>query len=115
MARYIDADELVKSFELSIKSWGRDCNSNAPIMMRAYQDALYRVKTAPTADVVEAVRCKDCKRRETFDCPMYYEERIDWDDDGYTETDILVTDNTTDDGYCNCGVKADGKGDGDEA
>lgn len=52
MARYIDADKLIKSFELSIMSWGRDCNSSAPIMMRAYQDALYRVKNVPTADVV---------------------------------------------------------------
>ena len=52
MARYIDADALLKGLELSIKSWSGDCNSNAPTMVRAYQDVVYRVKNAPTADVV---------------------------------------------------------------
>lgn len=61
MSRYIDADGFAKSIELSIKSWGRDCNSNAPKMVLAYQDVLHRLQNAPTADVVEVVRCKDCK------------------------------------------------------
>ncbi len=51
MPRYIDADALLKGLELSIKSWSGDCNSNAPTMVRAYQDVVYRVKKAPTADV----------------------------------------------------------------
>ena len=53
MSRYIDADKLADGIKLSIKSWGRDCNSNAPKMVTAYQDVLYRVEAAPTADVVE--------------------------------------------------------------
>ena len=65
MSRYIDADKLSESIKLSIKSWGRDCNSNAPKMVTAYQDVLYRLERAPTADVVEVVRCKDCTRRQT--------------------------------------------------
>ena len=52
MARYIDADKLIKSLELSIQSWSGDCNSNAPTMVRVYQDVVYRVKNIPTADVV---------------------------------------------------------------
>lgn len=53
MCRYIDADKLKYSLELSIKSWGRDCNSNAPIIKTAYQDVLYRLEAMQTADVVE--------------------------------------------------------------
>lgn len=48
----------------------------------------------------ELIRCKDCKHRDTDDCPMRFVEWIEWDDDGYTEYDDVVTDNTTDDGYC---------------
>ena len=52
MAEYIDRNELIKRLETSISSWGRNCNSNAPTMVRAYQDVLHRVKSIPTADVV---------------------------------------------------------------
>lgn len=52
MARYIDAERLIESLELSIKSWGRDCNSNAPKMVMAYQDVLYRLKKMLVVDVV---------------------------------------------------------------
>lgn len=30
-----------------------------------------KVKIAPTIDAVPVVRCKDCKRRGTDDCPMH--------------------------------------------
>lgn len=53
MSRYIDADKLKHSIELSIKSWGRDCNSNAPRMVGAYQTVLYDLERMPPADVVE--------------------------------------------------------------
>ena len=41
------------------------------------------------------VRCRDCAKRDTEDCPMRF-----WDeyDDGYT-------DNTKDDGFCDRGEK----------
>lgn len=53
MSRYIDADKLKYSLELSIKSWGRDCNSNAPVIVQTFKDVLYRLETMPSADVVE--------------------------------------------------------------
>lgn len=49
----------------------------------------------------ERIYCKDCKHRGTGDCPMHFVEWIEWDDDGYMECDDVVTDNTTDDGFCN--------------
>ena len=61
---YINLEKLIKSLELSIKSWGADCNSNAPVIVRTYRDVLSRVENIPTADVVEVVRCKDCKHCE---------------------------------------------------
>ena len=48
----------------------------------------------------ELIRCRDCKHRDTDDCLMRFVEWIEWDDDGYMEYDDVVTDNTTDDGYC---------------
>lgn len=61
MAEYIEREDLIRRLELSIKSWSRDCNSNAPVMVRTYEDVLHKVKNLPAANVVEVVRCKDCK------------------------------------------------------
>jgi len=55
----------------------------------------------------EIVRCNDCKNRETDDCPMYYEEWIEYDDDGYLEHDFIVHDNTKDAGFCDRGEGKD--------
>ena len=48
--KLIDADRLKSSLELSIRSWSGDCNSNAPAMVSAYRDVLYRVENEPTAE-----------------------------------------------------------------
>lgn len=61
MAEYIDKADLVKRLESRVKDYGRDCNSNAPIISRTYQAVLHMVENLPTADFVEVVRCKDCK------------------------------------------------------
>ena len=57
----------------------------------------------PKSRFVEVVRCKDCKYRGDFSCPMCYEENIDYDDDGYFETDYILHDRTTDNGFCDYG------------
>ena len=51
------------------------------------------------------VRCKDCKHRGDYGCPMYHEEYIEWDDDGYHESEIVEHDRTRDDGYCDLGER----------
>ena len=63
------------------------------------------INRTPTADVVEVVRCRDCVHRQTVNCPMYHEEYIDWDDDGYWETDLIIHDATKDNGFCFCGER----------
>lgn len=49
----------------------------------------------------ELIRCKDCKHRGADDCPMYFVEWIEFDDDGYTDFADVITDNTVDEGFCN--------------
>lgn len=55
---------------------------------------------------IDLVQCKDCKHRETDDCPMY---RIEWFsiDEGYGdfEDDYIIHDYTTDNGYCHYGER----------
>lgn len=61
-------------------------------------------------DYVLVTRCKDCKHRHEAECPMYHEEDIEWDDDGYIERETIYHDWTEDDGYCDRGER---KEDGD--
>lgn len=58
--RLTDVDRLINSIQLSIASWSRDCNSNAPVIVRTYKEVLSRLENAPIADAVEVVRCKNC-------------------------------------------------------
>ena len=98
MPRYIDADKLInKIFPIGMVHDGQ-----YTIGAKAIKIAIDKI---PTADVVEVVRCKDCEHRHTFGCPMYHEEYIDWDDDGYWETDLIIHDATNDNDFCNYGER----------
>ena len=59
MAMYVDADKLTDKLE--------ELQFNAPVMtpvMKIY-NVIELVKDQPEVDVVEVVRCKDCKYKET--------------------------------------------------
>jgi len=58
-------------------------------------------------DKSDIIRCNDCAKRNTTDCPMYFEEWIEYDDDGYLEHDYIIHDNTVDDGFCDRGERED--------
>lgn len=61
MARYIDADMLTDMLE--------EIQFNAPVMtpvMKIY-NVIELVADTPTADVVEVVRCRDCKYRYSYE------------------------------------------------
>ena len=60
-----------------------------------YGYAIMAVMEAPTADVVGVVRCKDCVKRKTQDCSMYYES----DDEQYSWE--------VDDDFCSQGERRD--------
>ena len=74
------------------------------------EDAIFEqydaFKMAIEALQIDVVRCKDCKHRETDDCPMYWVEWSIFEDcDGHTDNKSIVHDYTTDDGYCHYGER----------
>ena len=67
MTRYIGADGL---YETLCNLWDKTDSED-------FEKGVFEtIINAPTADVVEAVRCKDCKKANTDECPISY-----WDDD----------------------------------
>lgn len=83
MSRYIDADELIRFYEPYAD-------------MKVPVDALLeQIKDTSTADVVEVVRCKDCKHHEDF---LFDDDKVlCWVHD----EDIVVAKN----GYCSYGER----------
>ena len=62
MAEYIDRESLISNLK------------DLPEQERIEYMGIYDlVKSQPTADVVEVVRCKDCRHRGNSDiCPMFH-------------------------------------------
>lgn len=61
----------------------------------------------PAADVVEVVRCRECKWQHTLDCPMNYEVATYNEYDGHDT--YLESNACNDDGFCWCGEREDGE------
>lgn len=81
MRRYIDADALLEDWGIDIEPIKRrpiTINEFRDFMRRyenhPYYFAILAIALATTADVVEVVRCKDCKHYETPNCQ-------EWNDD----------------------------------
>lgn len=55
---------------------------------------------------IKPVACKECKWRGEAECPMRFEEYVEYDDDGYVDHDWIEHDNTEDDGFCFKGERA---------
>lgn len=73
-----------------------------------YTEALDMAVEALSSNTIQVVQCKDCKHRETDDCPMYWVECLIIEDcDGYADDKYIVHDYTTDNGYCNYGERKD--------
>lgn len=70
------------------------------------QEDFFMAIEALSTNSMQVVRCKDCKHRETDDCPMY---RVEWfsidEGDGDFEDDYIIHDYTTDNGYCHYGER----------
>lgn len=66
MKKYIDADALIKKiFPYDVVD---------PKCYSINAKAVYEeIKRSPSADVVEVVRCKDCKHYKTPECAMWLE------------------------------------------
>ena len=61
MARYIDADALIKDIE-SRRLVFKDTITVAEALLSQGNAIRKAINEAPTYDVVEVVRCRDCKR-----------------------------------------------------
>lgn len=67
MARFIDADKLVEHIK-DLPTWRELLgvgwrSTKYPNGMFDCEDIINSIKNQPTADVVEVVRCKDCRNR----------------------------------------------------
>lgn len=83
MADLIDRDALMADIATSVVFSGRT-SRNAE--MRGANKIIDRIKAAPTVDAVELVRCKNCRKRHTWECAMHYEsddgkEQYGWEND----------------------------------
>lgn len=56
----------------------------------------------PTIDAEPVVRCKECRRRGTDECPMYWEE---WHISEYGDDWLNMNDYSRDNGFCDWGEK----------
>ena len=71
-----------------------------------YPEALDMAVEALSSNAIQVVQCKDCKHRETDDCPMYWTEWLVIEDcDGYADDKYVVHDYTTNNGYCHYGER----------
>lgn len=52
---------------------------------------------------IDIVLCKDCCHRGEYDCPMYFEEYSEYEEDGYHEYEYIPRDHTEDSGFCHKG------------
>ena len=95
MAEYIEREALMKDIGETVLFSVRGGAKLPTPEMRGANKVKDRIKSAPAADVVEVVRCKDCKHHLEGVC--YNLHHI------YT----LVEPNH----YCGYGAKMDGKGD----
>lgn len=60
------------------------------------------INDLPAVDAVPVVRCKDCKHRGGYHCPMYHTETSLDDLDGFDDYNVDKTDG---DGFCHRGEK----------
>ena len=56
-------------------------------------------------NIVEVVRCKDCKNRYEDKCPMRHIEFLECDEDGEYDGRDIVYDYTEDESFCSWGER----------
>lgn len=101
MSRYIDADALMKELQEEIDfetpMYTEEQNKYFNGGLRC---AIRDVKEQPTADVVEVVRCRDCKHSFRYECEndACYKFTMCHRRDSYSEE-------VTDDDFCSCGER----------
>ena len=75
--RLIDANAIPKLFEKKYEETEQrilDGEIYLDTLAEGFTEADDVILSMPTVDAVEVVRCKDCKHRGDYGCPMYHEE-----------------------------------------
>ena len=97
MKDLIERQQAINKFERWLKVEGYNRGE-----LNVLKAVLYELRFMPSAEP-EIIHCKDCKHRDSNNCPMYCEEWIEIDEgDGYFDTDNIIHDWTTDEGFCHC-------------
>ncbi len=108
--RLIDADALKEYLsnrymhEIFPDWWGLpiDIREKIGLLGSTVKQAILN---SPTIEAEPVVRCRDCKKRRSRECPMCDYEQL-WDDDeGWIDA---YRDRTEGEGYCHKGAKIDG-------
>ena len=112
MAEYIEREALLEILNGLYDHHLMMCNYAAD---GATQDCIEAVIEAPTADVVEVVRCKDCKYFQEY--TNEYKRNVE-NADGDCYLRVMYSDDYQFDAvkycdYCSMGAKMDGKGEGE--
>lgn len=68
--KYIDREEILK-FPIRLNHYDKEHGDIR--FVYGVESVIEYIEYLPVADVVEVVRCCDCKFRKTEDCAMYYE------------------------------------------
>lgn len=84
MSRYIDADKHLQKLRERRDTaiiWELNCNDEATKdraqeAILIFNECISELIDAPTADVVEVVKCKDCKKYNTDDCMMIHGKKM---------------------------------------
>lgn len=67
-----------------------------------FDDVISMLKNAPAVGAVPVIRCRDCKHRGGYHCPMYHTETSLDDLDGF---DDYTVDRRDGDGFCHRGER----------
>lgn len=98
MGEYIEREALLKDISESVVFTVR--GDSPSLEIRGANKVIDRIKSAPTADVVEAVRCKDCKHYIWGRC-----DEISYIMDGYYQGTFEIKKPTD---FCSYGVRKEG-------
>lgn len=103
MTRYIDADALKrKAQKVATEAWKMRIKSSVETILNQFIDW---IEGMPTIDAVEVVRCKDCRKRGSDDCPMFNREWRTIMRGNECVDDFIFHDLTQPNGFCNYGER----------
>lgn len=99
MTRYIDADALAEQYTEMVERLLPKRRSIVP------SDVTTLIVNAPTMDAVEVVRCENCRKQGSDDCPMFNREWRTIVRGDECVDDFIFHDLTKPSGFCNYGER----------